>query len=68
MFTKGENTMSENELKSEVLKKVEDSGMQVSDEDLTIIVGNVENWLTLTSCNIGEAVKHTLNYEDPWNN
>ena len=33
--------MSENELKSEVLKEVEDSGMQASDEDLTIIVGNV---------------------------
>lgn len=60
--------MSENELKSEVLKEVEDSGMQASDEDLTIIVGNVENWLTLTGCTISEAVKHTLNYEDPWNN
>ena len=27
--------MSENELKSEVLKEVEDSGMQASDEDLS---------------------------------
>ena len=60
--------MSENELKSEVLKEVEDSGMQASDEDLIIILGNVENWLTLTGCTISEAVKHTLNYEDPWNN
>lgn len=60
--------MSENELKSEVLKKVEESGMQVSDEDLTIIMGNVENWLILTGCTLSAAVKHTLNYEDPWNN
>ena len=42
--------------------------MQASDEDLIIILGNVENWLTLTGCTISEAVKHTLNYEDPWNN
>ena len=34
--------MSENELKSEVLKEVEDSGMHASDEDLTIIVINIE--------------------------
>lgn len=58
--------MSENELKSEVLKEVEGSGMRVGDEDLTIIMGNVQNWLTLTGCSISEAVKHTLNYEDPW--
>jgi len=58
--------MGENELKSEVVKDVEDSGMQVSEEDLTIILGNVQNWLMLTGCTIKEAVKHTLNYEDPW--
>ena len=58
--------MSNNELKSKVLKEVEESGMQASDEDLTIILGNVENWLMLTGCSISEAVKHTLNYEDPW--
>ena len=58
--------MSEDKLKSEVLKEVEDSGMRVSDEDLTIIMGNVDNWLMLTGCSIKEAVKHTLNYEDPW--
>lgn len=58
--------MSENELKSKVLQEVKKSGMQVSEEDLTIILGNVENWLMLTSCSINEAVKHTLNYEDPW--
>ena len=58
--------MSENELRSKVLKKVEDYGMQVSDEDLDIIMGNVQNWLTLTGCTLSVAVKHTLNYEDPW--
>ena len=58
--------MSENELKSEVLQEVAKSGMQVSDEDLVIIMGNVDNWLMLTGCTIKEAVKHTLNYEDPW--
>ena len=58
--------MSNNKLKSEVAKEVEESGMQASDEDLTIIMGNVQNWLMLTECTIKEAVKHTLNYEDPW--
>ena len=58
--------MGNNELKSKVLQEVKKSGMQVSDEDLTIILGNVENWLTLTGCSVSEAVKHTLNYEDPW--
>lgn len=58
--------MSSNKLKSEVLQEVKKSGMQVSEEDLTIIMGNVENWLMLTGCSISEAVKHTLNYEDPW--
>lgn len=58
--------MSENELKREVVKEVAAAGMQVSDEDLTIILGNVQNWLMLTGCTIKEAVKHTLNYEDPW--
>lgn len=62
-----ENTMSEDELKSEVLKGLADFGMEASDEDLTIIMGNVENWLTFTDCTISEAVKHTLNYEDLWN-
>lgn len=58
--------MSNNELKSKVLQEVKKSGMQVSDEDLTIILGNVDNWLVLTGCTIKEAVQHTLNYEDPW--
>jgi len=58
--------MGNNELKSKVLQEVKKSGMQVSEEDLTIILGNVENWLMLTGCSISEAVKHTLNYEDPW--
>lgn len=58
--------MGNNELKSKVLQEVKKSGMQVSEEDLTIIMGNVENWLMLTGCSISEAVKHTLNYEDPW--
>jgi len=58
--------MRENELKSEVVKEVEKSGMRISDEDLTIILGNVQNWLMLTGCTIKEAVKRTLNYEDPW--
>lgn len=58
--------MGNNELKIKVLQEVKKSGMQVSDEDLTIIMGNVENWLMLTGCSVSEAVKHTLNYEDPW--
>ena len=58
--------MSENELRNKVLKEVEESGMRVGEEDLDIIMGNVQNWLTLTGCSISEAVKHTLNYEDPW--
>ena len=62
MYKKGENVMSENELKSEVLKEVEDSGMQASDEDLIIILGNVENWLTFTGCTIGEAIKHNNHF------
>ena len=61
------STMSEDDLRSEVLKEVADFGMEVSDEDLDIIMGDVENWLTFTDCTISEAVKHTLNYEDPWN-
>lgn len=63
----GETTMSGNKLKSDVLKGVAEFGMTVSGEDLDIIMGNVENWLTLTDCTISEAIKHTLNYEDPWN-
>lgn len=66
VFVNGKNTMSEDELKSEVLKGVAEFGMNVSDEDLAIIMGNVENWLAFTDCTISEAIKHTLNYEDPW--
>lgn len=65
-FINGENIMSEDELKSEVLKEAVEFGMKVSDEDLDIIMGNVEEWLTFTDCTISEAIKHTLNYEDPW--
>ena len=67
VFVNGKSIMSEDELESEVLKGLADFGMEASDEDLTIIMGNVENWLTFTDCTISEAIKHTLNYEDPWN-
>ena len=67
VFVNEESTMSEDKLRSEVLKGVADFGMEASDEDLDIIMGNVENWLTFTDCTISEAIKHTLNYEDPWN-
>ena len=66
VFVNGETTMSENELKSKVLKGVAEFGMRVSDEDLDIIMGDVENWLTFTDCTISEAIEHALNYEDPW--
>lgn len=59
--------MSEDELKSKVLEGVAEFGMEVSDEDLDIIMGDVENWLTFTDCTVSEAISHTLNYEDPWN-
>jgi len=62
------NFMSEDKLRSEVSKKVAEFGMEASDEDLDIIMGDVENWLAFTDCTISKAVKHALNYEDPWNN
>ena len=58
--------MNEKQVKEQVMKELDKYNMSVSDEDLTIIMGNVENWLMLTGCPIKEAVKHTLNYEDPW--
>lgn len=67
VFVIGKDIMGEDGLRSEVLKGVAEFGMKVSDEDLDIIMGNVENWLTFTGCAISEAVKHTINYEDPWN-
>lgn len=55
------------QLNNEVLKGVAEFGLEVSGEDLDIIMGDVENWLTFTDCTIGEAITHALNYEDPWN-
>lgn len=68
VFVNGESTMSEDKLKSEVLKGVAEFGMGISDEDLDIIMGNVESWLAFTDCTVSEAITHTLNYEDPWDN
>lgn len=67
VFVIGKDIMGEDGLRSEVLKGVAEFGLEVSGEDLDIIMGDVENWLTFTDCTIGEAITHALNYEDPWN-
>ena len=59
--------MTESELKQAVIDELKNYNLQYSDEDLTIIIGNVGNWLTCwQGCTLKEAVKHVVNYEDPW--
>jgi len=59
--------MSDTELKQAVIDELKNYPLDYSDEDLTIIIGNVSNWLTCCQgCTLKEAVQHTVNYEGPW--